>query len=552
MPNLTRPISQILRYLLSLLKEHRLQATLNTLFGVLLVVLDLSFVWVTKLAVDIATHHAAKGQTLTLTHAFALMVAIMVARIVISVASRWVRAILGVRAQNSMRRHIFERLLRSQWEALRTYHTGNLTNRIERDVTDVVAFTTETLPSFVTTFLQFLGAFLFLFFMDSTLACIVVVIVPFFLLSSKLYVKKMRKLTHEVRDDETRIQSTIQETLQHAMVVKTLERVDYFLSRLGGEQHTLHRRVLERTRYSATSAAIMSIGFAAGFFVTFAWGTISLQKGLISYGALLAFIQLVGQIQTPVRNLSRFIPVFISSFTATERIMDLEEIALEPQKPSQQLASPVGIEFRNVTFAYTPQSRKIFENFSFTFPAGQITAIVGETGAGKTTLIRLLFSLVTPQAGTILLHEQETGRDYVSEPSLRGNFAYVPQGNTLFSGTIRSNLLLGNPKADDAMLQKALHTAAADFVFRKPEGLDSPCGEAGNGLSEGQAQRIAIARALLCNGNILVFDEATSSLDAATERTVLQNIIEAYPHFTIIFITHRTEVLKYAAQTLCI
>ncbi len=543
---MTRPIPTILRYLVRLLKGHRLQVALNTLLGVVLVALDLAFVWATKLAIDVATHHTT---TVTLTQAFSLIACVMVVRIVVSLVLRWIRAILGVKAQNSMRRRIFDRLLRGDWTALRKYHTGDLTNRMERDTSDVVNFVTESVPSFIVTLTQFVGAFLFLFFMDSTLAVIVVCIVPFFILSSKLYVKKMRRLTHVAREEESRIQSTIQETLQHVMVVKTLQRVEHFLGLLKGQQSSLHRIIVQRTRYSTISSSLLSLGFATGYFVTFAWGATSLSKGLISYGAMLAFIQLVGQIQTPVRNLSKFIPVFITSFTAAERLMEMEEIEAEDSAQPVSLPSPVGIALNNVTFRYTEKSRKIFDAFSYTFPPGSITAVVGETGAGKTTLIRLLLSLVRPMQGTVSLTTPD-GQTHPMQPHLRGNFAYVPQGNTLFSGTIRSNLLQGNPNATEVEMRKALYTAAAEFVDRKKLGLDTPCGETGDGLSEGQAQRIAIARALLSAGSVMIFDEATSSLDPATEETVLQRILAEYPGHTLIFITHRPLVLKYATQKL--
>ena len=543
---MTRSLPHILRYLFKLLRGHRLQVTLNILAGVVLVGLDLAFVWATKLAIDIATEHSC---ALPLRFAFGLIAAIMLSRIAITVALRWVRAVLGVRAQNSMRRHVFARLLQSQWGALRCYHTGNLTNRMERDVTDVVNFVTESIPSLVTTCVQFIGAFFFLFFMDRTLAVIVVCVIPFFLLSSKLYVRTMRRLSHRVRDEESGIQSIIQETLQHALVVKTLDRVRYFIELLSDRQQHLHGTVLTRTRYSTLSLGILNLGFATGYFVTFAWGATQLAAGAISYGAMLAFIQLVSQIQNPVRNLSRFIPVFISSFTAAERLMDLEEIPLEQSEGAKPLQAPVGLHLEHVSFRYTPESRWIQQDFSYSFPAGSVTAIVGETGAGKTTLIRLLLSLITPLEGKVSFVDGE-GKVIPITPEYRKNFAYVPQGNSLISGTIRSNLLLGNPDATDEQLREALEIAAADFVFRKPAGLDSPCGETGDGLSEGQAQRIAIARALLSSGNIFIFDEATSSLDAETERIVLQRIVAHYPHHTFIFITHRPEVLKYATQVL--
>lgn len=543
---MTRPLPHIIRYLITQLRGHSLQITLNTTVGILLVLLDLAFVWATKLAIDVATHNTT---AVTLHQAFLLIALIMFTRIVLGLSSRWIRAILGVKAQNSMRQHLFNRLLRCKWTELKTYHTGNLTNRIEHDVNDVVNFVTESIPSFITTLAQFIGAFFFLFFMDSTLAIIIVCVIPFFIISSKLYIKKMRKLSHQARDEESKIQSTIQESLQHVMIIKTLQRVAYFTNRLTLQQAQLHQIILSRTRYATISSSLLNLGFATGYFVTFVWGATNLSKGLITYGAMLAFIQLVGQIQGPVRNLSKFIPIFITSFTATERLMDIENIAQEEANTPTKLLPSVGVQLSNLTFQYTTSSRLIFNNFSYSFPAGSITAIVGETGAGKTTLIRLLLSLIQPTEGKITLIDG-SGKEFTMRPDLRANFAYVPQGNTLFSGTIRSNLLLGKPDATDEELKTALHTAAADFVYKKAKGLETPCGEAGDGLSEGQAQRIAIARALLADGSVFIFDEATSSLDPTTEETVLQRIVTHFANRTLIFITHRPLVLKYVTQKL--
>lgn len=291
----------------------------------------------------------------------------------------------------------------------------------------------------------------------------------------------------------------------------------------------------------------MNFGFSAGYIITFTWGVLNLENGIITYGALIAFMQLIGQIQAPIRNLSRYIPIFINAFTASERIIELQAIKQEKLFYKPLLKGDVGIELKNVTFQY-PKGRHIFENFSYNFTPHSKTAIVGETGKGKTTLIRLVLSLLHPQKGCIEIYNKTTRLSLTNLS--RNNFSYVPQGNTLLNGTIKSNLILGNEYATETDMVNALTAACANFVFNSEKGLDMPCGEGGNGLSEGQAQRISIARALLKPCSILIMDEATSSLDEDTEKNVIKNITNLYPEKTIIFITHRPEILKYCTHVL--
>ncbi len=526
-------------------KNYRLQAVLNTLIGILLVATDLLFVWATKLAVDIATHVNTHH---SLNFAISLLVAIVVIQILLRIASRWVRALLGVEAFNKMQLSLFSGLLGAQWRELRRFHSADLINRIEHDARQVVAFLTENLPALITTCMQFLGAFLFLFFMDRTLALIIIFVLPFFVICSKLYMRRMRKLTHTIRTTESNIQSVVQESLQHALVLKALEQTTGAAEKLHNRQKELHESVITKTKYSTVSSTLMNIGFAAGYLVTFSWGAMSLEQGLITYGTLIAFIQLVGQIQAPLRSLTQFVPIFISTATAGERLMELQSVIPEaPTTPSKRIEG-AGLRISQLEFAYTPQSRHIFRDFSHTFLPGSITAITGETGAGKTTLIRLLLALFSPVSGRIEVYGEN--KAYPVSPATRTNFSYVPQGNTLLSGTVRQNLLLGNPQATEADMERALHAACADFVFNLPQRLDAPCGEQGDGFSEGQAQRIAIARCLLRPAPIHLFDEATSALDEATERTVISRIVEMLPGRTLIFITHRPAVLEYCTHSL--
>ena len=536
----------LLKWLWRMWKGYRTQALMNVAIGLGVVALDLLFVWATKLAIDIAT---GVDTQFTLKEAIFLLVCFACGQVGLGICSRWVSAVLGVRAQNKIQHDLYARLLGSGWRELRAYHTGNLLNRLETDVYTVITLLTENFPSFFTTIVKFLGAFLFLFWMDTTLALIVVVIVPFFVLCSKLYMRKLRRLTHIIRDNDSKIQSLLQESLQHVVVIKTLGRQRTMLDRLSSLQNLLYRETLRKTKYSTVSSTVINAGFIAGYMLTFTWGTVSLQRGLITYGALIAFIQLVGQIQGPARQLARYVPLFISAFTATERLMELENIHHEATKGDRLLSGRVGLRLEHLTFAYEKGSKKIFDNFSYDFPPKSITAILGETGSGKTTLVRLLLNLIRAQAGSLYLYDAQ-GLRLEASPDTRCNFAYVPQGNTLLSGTIKENLLLGRPDATDEELHEALRLAAADFISELPDGIESICGEGGTGLSEGQAQRIAIARALLRRAPFLLLDEATSALDTETERRVLQNIVGTFEGRTVIVVTHRPEVLQYCTQVL--
>ena len=261
-----------------------------------------------------------------------------------------------------------------------------------------------------------------------------------------------------------------------------------------------------------------------------------------------AFLQLVNRVQRPARALTNLAPQFVSVFTAAERLMILEDVPLEKQGKQIPLAGPCGIAVRNVTYAYPETPDKVIvRNLSFDFKPGTCTAVIGETGAGKTTLIRMILALLKPVEGSVNIYNVE--KDIPVSPQTRCNIIYVPQGNTMMSGTIRENLQMGNVDATDAEMLEALDTACANFVRSLPDGLDTSFSEQGGGLSEGQAQRICIARALLRHCPLMILDEATSALDNETEKKLLNNLLTDKSR-TIIFITHRQVVLEYCDESL--
>ena len=555
-----RPFSQLFLWLWHHGRKFRTQTVLNTVTGLLSVGSGLAVVGITKTAIDVATH---KNDTFTLTQVIVMMLCVMLFQIVINFSNRWVRALLGVRAQNRMQQVMFHRLLSRNWMNIRHYHSGDVLNRLFKDVGTLVGLLTDDIPGLITTIVQFIGAFCFLCTMDSRLAWVIVGILPLTLIISKLYMKRLRSLTHQVRAEESKVQSAIQEAVQHSLVIKTLDSLDYVVGRLANTQQHLHSKVIEKTKYSSFSATFVNLGFAAGYLVTFAWGVFELQRDAITYGVLLAFIQLVGQIQGPLRSLSSYVPTFINAATACERLMELEQMPADRAAMKRAFASPqsttvagekktrrispTGLRFSHVTYRYTPTSRIVLRDFSFYFAPGTVTAILGETGVGKTTLVRLLLSLVRPVGGSMDF-VLEDGSTMAVMAEHRNLFAYVPQGNSLLSGTIRDNLLLADPQATEEQMRTVLEVAGADFVFALPQGIDTMCTEQGGGLSEGQAQRICIARALLRPCPFMLFDESTSALDESTEEGVVQRLVEYCAGRTLIFITHRPAVLRYCTH----
>ena len=524
-------------------RGNQLQAVLNASLGLLSVVVSLAQVWAIQHAIDVASH-TAEG---SLYWAVAYMGLLILANFAISISSIWVRNILGIRAQNRMQQRMLDRILRSEWRGKERMHSGDVINRLEGDVGNVVSFLTETLPGALSTLAMFIGAFVYLFSMDKWLAVIIIVMLPLFLAVSKIYVNQMRHFTRQVRDSDSKVQSVLQETVQNRMLIKTLESDTMMVDRLENTQSELRQNVVKRTMFSVFSNLILNFGFALGYLVAFLWSALRMSAGTLTFGGMTAFLQLVNRIQGPARGLTKLVPAFVSVFTAAERLMELEEDPMEEQGEPIELEGPCGVQLEAVSYEYEPTDGKVIDNLSFDFYPGSCTAILGETGAGKTTLVRLILALLRPQSGEVSIYNEKMKKTL--SPRMRCNFVYVPQGNTLMSGTIRENLRLGKLNATDEEMKEVLMQACAGFVFDLPKGLDTSCAESGGGLSEGQAQRIAIARALLRNRGIMLFDEATSALDPDTERQLLQNSLQKRDK-TIIFITHRPAVVDYCDQTL--
>ena len=536
-----RPFRECCRGLLGALRPLKWRVLLSAFLGLLQVSLSLAFVWYSKKVVDLATGEADGS----LVRGVCFFAGILLLQIIVRTASRYWEGFMVVEAQNSGRAKVFARVMKSIWQGRERFHSADTINRLEEDIRIVVDFLCVSLPGAMVTVCQFIASCIFLFALSPQLGWILVFIMPVAVVGSRLFFRKMRSLTGEIRRSDSLVQAHMQENIQHRIVVRTMGNTEEALEQLDDIQDDVRDKTLTRLGYSAFSRTIMQLGFMTGYAAAFVWSVYGISKGTVTYGLMTAFLQLVGQVQRPVAEFAGQIPAFIRALSSEDRLLELSEQVQEEQVPEVRLDGAPGIRVENLSFRYEGAASPVFDSLSFDFKPGTMTAILGPTGSGKSTLVKVIMNLLKPSSGSVTLYDPATQ----SGPGTLCNFMYVPQGNSLMSGTIRQNLRLAAPKATDEQLYAALHDASADFVKDLPDGLDTVCAEVGQGLSEGQAQRIAIARALLRPGGILVLDEATS--DGDTESSLLGNMARKYHGSkTILCITHRPAATDYADLTL--
>ena len=529
-----------------MLRPQRGRVLLSGLIGLVGVAASLAFVWVSKKVVDLATG-ASQGDLNAYVY---LLLGIMLVQMLCRVGGRYWEGLIVVKAQNGLRAQVFRNVMFSTWNGKDKFHSGDTVSRLEEDIRVVVDFICVSLPDIFITISQLVAASVFIFLLSPGLAWILLLIMPVAVLCSRLFFRKLRSLTNDIRAGDAKVQGHMQENTQRRVLVRMLGATGRVLEHLSGLQDYVYGKTVTRLNYNAVSRGFMQLGFAAGYALVFLWGVYGLRDHTIGYGTMVAFLQLVGQVQRPVAGIAQQVPAFIRALSSEDRLLDLVEAPQEEEGSDVVLSGAPGVRVENLTFAYEGVRDPVVRGLDFDFKPGTMTAIVGSTGAGKSTLVRVIMSLLTPDSGRVVLYEA-SGKEVPSGVLTRCNFMYVPQGNSLMSGTIRENLLLARPDATEEDLRNVLHIAAADFVYDLQDGLDTVCAEIGAGISEGQAQRIAIARALLRPGGILVLDEATSALDADTELELLERLGAKYRgHKTILCITHRPAATSYADSVL--
>ena len=508
--------------------------------GITQVMLGLIMIWLSKQFIDVTIR---TGTTDDIIRMVAMLLATVVAGILLRQLFYYMTTKAATYQSNTIRLRVFSSLFRRQMFEDQL-HSGDVTSRLSKDIDTVANVTTTLLPQFTVTGVQLTGAFLLMYSMDSRLAIVLLFITPLVVGFGKMFAHKLRDMTLEIRQQESFIQMQVQEGMEHNAVLRSLGSEQWVTDRLSGQQDQLMGRVLRRTRFTVVSRLLLGLTFSLGYLLAFVWGGLQLRSGVITFGVMTSFLQLVGQIQHPILSLLNMLPHFFYASASIDRLEELEQSASHPSSLTSHhspLTSDLGLSLRDVSFSYATGDRPVVHHFSHDFQPGSKTAIMGATGIGKTTLFRLMLDFIQPNSGEIALFDANGQQQAVSEAT-RQHFVFVPQGNTLMSGTVRYNLQLARPEATDEELRQVLHVAMANFVYQLPDGIDTLLGERGIGLSEGQAQRIAIARGLLRPGSILLLDEISSSLDSDTEQELFRRLFDFCKDKTMIFITHRPAV----------
>ena len=551
-----------LSWLWQSIRGVRLNVALRVAVGTLQVSLGLAMVWLSKRFIDDTIKN---GSDQDVARMVGLLVLTVVGNVVLRQVYYYLTSVATIRQSNALRLSMFGRLFTRKLYSEKELLSGDVTSRFSKDVELVSEVATAKIPQMMVTAIQLLGAFLMLRWFDPRLAWALVILTPLALVFGKFVSYRLRKMTLKIREGESRIQMHVQEGVENNAVLRSLGSAPWVSERLDSMQRTLHHDVVRQTRFSVISRLAFGGAFGLGYLLAFVWGGLGLRNGTITFGVMTSFLQLVGQIQGPILSILNNAPRLIHATASIDRLQELQgdgavndaegslkgtsSASLDGAKIVPEGSSGLGVRLENVSFRYATADHDAVRNYTHDFKPGSKTAIMGTTGAGKTTLFRLMLGLVEPREGRAIVYSTgSSGPAGAFERPISTNtcdyFVYVPQGNTLMSGTVRYNLQLAKPDATEEELRHVLRVACAEFVFDLPHGLDTELGERGMGLSEGQAERIAVARGLLRPGSVLLLDEISSALDEPTERELFRRLFAAYPNKTMIFITHRSAVAE--------
>lgn len=487
------------------------------------------------------------GESLLLLTA-ALYVLLGLGKLVLTAISGRVSAKVNLNVNREIRGDIYRRFMNTSWQSISQYHTGDLMLRLDKDVSVVASSVLGWVPSLITALVQFFGALGVILYFDPTMALFALLGVPLSTALMGVLAPKLRSYGLQVQEISGELNSFYTDSLQNIQSVKAFGLVDSFSEKLSQLQQRHLQVSLGHNRLSVGASALMGLAGLATSWLCLGWGVYRLWTGRIDFGTMVLFIQLSGYLSSAASSLIQLGPGVINATVSAKRLMSVLELPAEPveETPEKEMLenAPRGltISLSRVSFSYRT-GVNVLQNVDFMAQPGQVTAVVGPSGSGKTTLLRLLLCLIAPETGKAQI---STGVETLElKPGFRELFSYVPQQKALFSGTVAETLRLVKPQATEEELWQVLRLVELEEVVgQMPSGLYSSIGEDGGNLSQGQGQRLSIARALLRDAPVLLLDEATSALDVATERRILRNIMERQSHRTVIVTTHRPTVLS--------
>lgn len=534
-----------IKWMFSYGKNYKKEIVFYTILGVFSTVMSLISSVASKELINIVTGI----QTNRALEMAVLMVSMSLFSLLFNQAMSRITLKINIRIQNEIQADIFDKIIEVNWLDLSRYHGGDLLNRFSSDVGTVANSAIGWVPNLIINFFSFIATLCLILYYDPTMLFLTLANMPIMLLSSKVMMSRLRKYDMKVKEMNSEMMAFETETFSNIDSIKSFSLVHLFSDRLKGFQKRFKDVSLEYNWFSIKYNTIISLLGMVVSFSFYGWAVYRLWSGAINYGEMTLFLQQSGRLSSTFSALVSIIPSTISATISAKRLMEIIFLPKEPLdiKTSEYLDriqdKGFSLELEDVYFSYI-QNKNVLVSSDLKANPGEIVALVGPSGEGKTTMIRLFLGLITPNQGNAYLIDYQ-GKKYHLDASTRSLFAYVPQGNTIFSGTIAENLRMVKEDASDEEIIKALKSACAyEFVSRLEGGINAKIGARGQGLSEGQCQRIAIARALLREAPILLLDEATSALDVSTERKVLNNIMINHPNKTCIVTTHRPSVLN--------
>lgn len=538
-----------LKWLISISGCYKKEIFIITLISIIKTIFSLTISIFLKRAIDIVTGVSTENVLSVAIFAGLLMLS----NIGFSAISSRISTKISIKIQNELQLNVYKSIFSAQWESLRDYRKGDLIDRINSDVNSVSSGVLSWWPNILTILTQFIYAFILIVSNDVIMALIALMTAPISAFSSRLMIRKMHTHNLKIKELNADMMSYQDDSFHNLQYIKSFGISHIINQKLSEKQNKYKEENLNYNKVTITMNIVMGILSLIITFVSYAWGIFRLWEGYITYGTMVMFLQLAFTLTNSFNSLLKVVPTTINLGTSASRIIAIETLPKENVIPTEKenlfieksYKTGVDIYCENVTFNYSDEPNvNIIENSTCTIRKGETIAIIGDSGIGKTTFFRLVLGLLNCVDGSISLENIDGDRIKVGA-STRKLFAYVPQGNTIIGGTIAENLRLIKQDATDKEIIDALKMSCAyDFVSKLPNGINSYIGESGKGFSEGQIQRISIARALIKDAPVLLFDEVTSALDEETELKLLENIKTNLKTKTIIFVTHRLNALQ--------